>query len=81
MITRWAYEALNNDSSVLRIACNQCLSVNRESTKEILDYAVKSGLSLESINTKSLKIVSEMKDFHLREDAKRIVEERVREEK
>ena len=76
MFSRWVCETLNNHSDVLRVACNQCLSLNKDQTKEILDFAIKGGVSLELINTSSLSIAADIQEFSLKEEAKRIVEER-----
>lgn len=59
---KWISEAVNYDPNVLEIATNKCLKndpLRRD--KEILEFALSNGLSLDAINTYTLKKVSHLK--------------------
>jgi len=73
---RWVCETLNYDKDAVRVASNQCLALNKEGTREILEYSLQNGLNLEDVNTTALKRVAALQNFSHSADAARIVEER-----
>jgi len=75
---RWLTEALNDDNKILQWSANTILSKNKspEQTKEILDYSMQHGLTLDSVNTTSLNTLLGIDEFGQKEEIQRILKER-----
>jgi len=78
---RWVASTLNYDTSVMTHATNMCLSNNKDKVKEILDFALQHGVSLDTVNTTALKKAAEIPEFSKQKEAATILEEREKTEK
>jgi len=77
---KWLSETLNSNTEILRKATNICLANTKKDktlSKEILDYSLQQGQSLDKVNTKSLKMFLENDQYpNHAEEIKRILMER-----
>ena len=69
---------MNDDNKILQWSANTILSKNKspEQTKEILDYSMQHGLTLDSVNTTSLNTLLGIDEFGQKEEIQRILKER-----
>jgi len=73
---RWVCSTLNQDPEVVRFATNMCLANSSPDHSLQILYGVQQGLSLDNVNTTTLKKVAAIKDYKHSQQAQLVLQSR-----